>query len=173
MNSTESSDTYSNRLIRKWLSLFLSLLLGYLILLGVLYFFDFILFSVLYGISFPYFLFIQALLSFLFALFVSKSELPRISTLSRTLLALFMPLILCFIWALDASYSNLISLTTEIFNLSYQAKESIYYLVLVFQIVAGLIFVKPWNNRISFITGTLYSSVLHILLIFLLFIFSL
>ncbi|RJX41320.1 hypothetical protein D3P09_04880 [Paenibacillus pinisoli] len=166
MKHAASTQSYFGKLVRIWLSLFLSMLFGYFILIGVHYFIDSNLPNERFANSFLRIVIMQALFTFVCALILSKRKikLPTLNAAWRMMIALYIPLILGFLLVLDYGNGGLVKQWIDLLGKSVVMKESIRSFILMAQIMAGLIFLKPWRGRTLFLTGIVYASVLYLLL---------
>ncbi|REK76013.1 hypothetical protein [Paenibacillus paeoniae] len=166
MNSIASSDSYFGRLIRIWLSLFSSLLFGYIILIGVHYFIDSALPNERFVSTFLRIVIMQIQFTFVCALIlaIGKIKLPTMNAAWRMMIALYIPLILGFLLVLDYGNDGLVKQLINSLSKFATMEENTRFFILMAQIMAGLIFLKPWRDRMAFLTGTIYASVLYLLL---------
>lgn len=166
MKNAASPHSYIGKVIRIWLSLFLSLLFGYFILLGVHYFIDSELPNERLASSFFRIVVMQMIFTFICALILSirKLKLPTLNAAWRMMIALYIPLILGFLLVLDYGNGGLVKQLIDSLSQSSPMEESIRSFILMAQIMAGLIFLKPWRGRTAFLTGIVYASVLYLLL---------
>lgn len=158
-------NSYIGKLVRIWISLFVSLMFGYLIT-GGKYLLNFEIPKV--SITSSLFMAVILLLQFTFgaALIIShvKVKLPTMSAVWRIMIAIYIPLILCFLLVLDYGYEGLIRQFIYTYSTSIFVEENIYFLITLLQITTGLIFLTPWKDRRSLFTGAIYAAVLYQLL---------
>ncbi|MFF2886979.1 hypothetical protein [Paenibacillus sp. NPDC057967] len=166
MKNAASPNSFFSKLIRKWLSLFLSLMFGYFILIGVHYFIDFDFSNEWFASSFLRIVIMQLLFTFVCALILSigKIKLPTMNAAWRMMIALYIPLILGFLLVLDYGNDGMIKQLIDSLSKSAPVEESIRSFILMAQIMVGLIFLRPWRDRIALLTGIIYASVLYLLL---------
>ncbi|RJX41321.1 hypothetical protein D3P09_04885 [Paenibacillus pinisoli] len=118
----------------------------------------------LYNSPFSHYVVMQALVALLFAFLLSGAIRPRFSPILGLVIAILIPLALGLLMAIDVWFSEPLLKLAGALNWTAFDNDDVFYFSVMLQLAAGLIFLKPWNNRASFITGTLYSSIMYFLI---------
>jgi len=132
--------------------------------MGIVYLVDSDFLGFLYNSPLFHYAVMQVMIALLFAFLLSGAIRLRFSPILGLVIAVLIPLALGFLMAIDVWFSEPLLKLASTLDWAALDDEDVFYFSVILQLAAGLIFLKPWNNRASFITGTLYSSIMYFLI---------
>lgn len=151
---------FISHLFRLWISIFISFISGYVLLLIVMYLYNDELFRYLtddfFIVRLP-----SVILITLVIVMITKAKIYEINERwKRVLLSLLIPLVwgLVYVIGLGNEYVS----ESRIMNYLERYGALIYNFVLITPIVIGQIMFKPWRSIFGFITGAMYVAILFI-----------